>query len=99
MDYQIQSSSSGLTVHLSGRLTFSENAQFRRMLLQLQDSTATAVTMDLGAVEFIDSAGLGMLLYTRDTLHQRQGVVSLSAASGQVDRMLELSRMRDLFGA
>ena len=98
MDYQIQSTATGLTVTLSGRLTFTENAQFRAMLMQLQEHSTTAVTLDLGEVEFIDSAGLGMLLYTRDTLHQRQGVVSLSAARGQVGRMLELSRMQDLFG-
>ena len=98
MDYQIQSTSSGLTVRLSGRLTFAENARFRSMLIQLKERAASAVTLDLGEVEFIDSAGLGMLLYTRDTLHQSQGVVSLSAASGQVGRMLDLSRMRDLFG-
>jgi anti-anti-sigma factor len=98
MDYQIQSTSSGVTVHLSGRLTFTENTQFRGMLMRLQEHAANAVTLDLGEVEFIDSAGLGMLLYTRDALHQRQGVVSLSAASGQVGRMLDLSRIRDLFG-
>ena len=98
MDYRILSTSSGLTVSLSGRLTCTENAHFRNMLMELQERAPSAVTLDLGEVEFIDSAGLGMLLYTRDTLHQHQGVVSLSAAKGQVGRMLDLSRIRDLFG-
>ncbi len=99
MDYQIHSTGSDLRVMLHGRLTFAENGRFRSMLSKLKDSTATKVILDLGDVEFIDSAGLGMLLYTRDAMHRRQGVVVLDAATGQVDRMLDLTRMRDLFGA
>lgn len=97
MDFQMQSSGSSLRVMLHGRLTFAENGRFRALLGQLQDGTATQVVLDLGNVEFIDSAGLGMLLYTRDAVRQRDGEVSLDAASGQVDRMLTLSRMHDLF--
>ena len=82
---------------LHGRLTFAENNRFRTMLGQLHDGAATKVVLDLGKVEFIDSAGLGMLLYTRDAVRQRNGVVSLDGASGQVDRMLTLSRTHDLF--
>ena len=97
MDFQIRSTNAGLRVMLSGRLTFAENGRFRSMLAELQDSAARTVVLDLGAVDFIDSAGLGMLLYTRDTLRRCNGVVTLDAAAGQVDRMLDLTCMRDLF--
>ncbi|MDO8608000.1 MAG: STAS domain-containing protein [Phaeospirillum sp.] len=99
MDFQTQSTGADLRVMLHGRLTFNENSQFRLVLGRIADSAATKVVFDLGGVDFIDSAGLGMLLYARDTLRQRDGVVTLDAAIGQVDRMLDLARMRDLFKA
>ena len=99
MDFQIQSTAAGLRVMLQGRLTFAENGRFRQLLARLEDQAAARVVLDLAGVEFIDSAGLGMLLYPRDSMRRHNGAVSLDAAAGQVARMLDLARMRDLFGA
>lgn len=99
MDFEIETTATGLRVILRGRLTFTQNDSFRRMLDAVLASHAVgaAVALDLGGVAFIDSAGLGLLLHTRDRVHRRSGTVTLVGAVAQVERMLTLARFGDLF--
>lgn len=98
MDFEFCPTASGLNVALRGRLTFAENGQFRRILGQLGDLAGVPrVVFDLGGVDYIDSAGLGMLLVARDAVAGQKGRLTLDSARGQVARMLDLARFRDLF--
>jgi len=99
MDFDIETTPVGLRTILRGRLTFSENESFRQMLSAVSAAHADGgrVVLDLRAVTFIDSAGLGLLLHIRDSLHRRGGAVALDGAAGQVGRMLDLARFADLF--
>lgn len=99
MDFEIETIPTGLRVILHGRLTFTENEAYRRMLsaAMAELSAGDRVTLDLGPVTFIDSAGLGLLLHARDSLHHCSARVVLAGAAGQVARMLDLARFGDLF--
>jgi anti-anti-sigma factor len=48
-------------------------------------------------LEFIDSAGLGMLLIIRDKLNAKNGSVLLRGSQGQVQKMLKLGNFETLF--
>jgi len=99
MDFDIETIPAGLRVILHGRLTFTENEQFRRMLsaVSAEPVAGDLVTLDLGGVAFIDSAGLGLLLHARDSLRLHSASVALAGAAGQVERMLDLARFGELF--
>ncbi|SEH35703.1 STAS domain-containing protein [Magnetospirillum fulvum] len=99
MDFDIEMTATGLRVILRGRLTFTQNDSFRRMLAAVLAAhrSGGGVVLDLGGVDFIDSAGLGLLLHTRDWVRRRSGTVALVGAVGQVDRMLTLARFAELF--
>jgi len=99
MDFEIETTAAGLRVILRGRLTFTQNDSFRRMLAAVvaAHSEGGSVALDLGGVDFIDSAGLGLLLHTRDSIRRRSGTVALVGAVAQVDRMLTLARFGELF--
>lgn len=84
-------------VHLNGQLTFAENSAFRRVVEGLQQTGADEVVIDLAALDYIDSAGMGMLLVARDLTAARGGRVRLGNASGQVARMLQLAKFGDFF--
>ncbi len=84
-------------VSLSGRLTFAENGAFRRVVEGLEHARGDEVVLDLAGVEFIDSAGMGLLLVTRDVMAARGGRVRLRNAAGQVARMLRLAKFGDFF--
>jgi anti-anti-sigma factor len=81
---------------IRGRLTFAQNGEFRRVVEALTEVEGEVV-LDLAEVEFIDSAGLGMLLVARDTVLRGNGRLALRHAGGQVGRMLDLAKFGDFF--
>ncbi len=84
-------------VTLSGRLTFAENAAFRRVVEAVAQQTCRDVVLDLSGLDFLDSAGMGMLLVVRDLVAGRGGRATLRGADGQVARMLLLAKFGDFF--
>ena len=51
------------------------------------------VLIDLSAVSFVDSAGLGELLKTQSVLKNHGGAVKLSLPTGRLRDLLELTRL------
>ncbi|CAA7624881.1 STAS domain-containing protein [Magnetospirillum sp. SS-4] len=97
MEFEFNPAAAALRVTLRGRLTFAENPRFRQVLSHIGSRKAKRVVIDLAHVDFIDSAGLGMLMHARDAARRHDGIVTLDAARGQVDRMLGLARLHDVF--
>lgn len=97
----ISTSQSGgeTVVTLAGRFTFSAHATFRDVLVGHVEAMSSGgrVTFDLAGVEFVDSAALGMLLLAREAARRRSGAITIRGASGQVRRMLDVSRFDTLF--
>jgi len=82
---------------LRGQLVFGEHMKFRQMARQLVASGAPRVAIDVAGIDFIDSAGLGMLLLLRQEASSRNQTVVLRNSQGQVKRMFEVSRFDKLF--
>jgi len=53
--------------------------------------------VDLADVEFIDSAGLGMLLLARDEISKKSSSLTLKSPQGQVQRMFSVARFEQMF--
>jgi anti-anti-sigma factor len=79
---------------LSGRFTYEEHEEFHQALQNLAGTTAREIVIQLAEVEFIDSAGLGMLLLLKDKATQP---ITLSGAREQVRKILELTKLDTLF--
>lgn len=97
MDLQMTRHDKSLSVRLAGQFTFSDNAQFRDIIKELDAPSLASVQLDFSGVEFIDSAGLGMLLLLRDECQSRNIKLSLVAAHGQVERIFLISKFDQLF--
>lgn len=96
MDYSF--SEDRRVLSLAGELVFTEHRVFRNIATLLVAAAGTyPVTLELSKLEFIDSAGLGMLLILRDEIHQENRPLILKGARGQVKKMLALSRFELLF--
>lgn len=52
----------------------------------------TRMVMDLTGVEYMDSAGLGMLVYVYGTLLEKQGVLRLCGVAPRVLSLLQMTR-------
>ncbi len=94
MIYNLKSSGTETEVELKGRLTYSDYNVFR----QIADTLGVQnCVFDLNGLEFIDSAGLGMLLLARDRIEECRGKIILRGAQDQVRKMIELGKFDDLF--
>lgn len=81
---------------LSGRFTYEEHEEFHHALESLKNEDLTSATVYLTNVEFIDSAGLGMLLLLRDKLPTQVGI-TLIGAQNQVRQILQLTKLDTVF--
>jgi anti-anti-sigma factor len=87
----------GSIVAMSGDFTFTDHAAFLKIMNRLFVAKAEPIVIDLSQLEFIDSAGLGMLLIARDEVGKSSHKLTLRAPKGQVKRMFSVTRFETLF--
>ena len=97
MNYKTEFANGTTTVEVTGRFTFGDHSSFRKLIEEVQGHDSSTLVMDVAGVNFIDSAGLGMLLLARDESEKTNTTVILRGAQGQVKRMLEVARFDTLF--
>lgn len=97
MEYKVSQKSGTMEVVLSGQFTFADNQQFREIIAEFRNPDITAIAFDLSGIEFIDSAALGMFLLARDEAEENSKQLILRKPSGQVKKMLEISKFHSLF--
>ena len=84
-----------LTIKISGRFTFSLYKEFAAAYKNLQEQP-DKVDVDLRAVEYIDSAALGMLLSMRNYFGPEKKI-SLLHPGDTVKKILEIARFDKKF--
>lgn len=84
-------------VFLGGELTFTDHTVFLEVSNRLFQATEKSIVIDLSKLEFIDSAGLGMLLITREEAQKANRNLVLRAPRGQVKRMFAVTKFESLF--
>nr|WP_272917782.1 STAS domain-containing protein [Nocardioides flavescens] len=83
-----------VVVRLDGPLDLTTHSQLRRAFYDDdQVAAARAVVVDLTAVPFIDSAGIGALATGRKVVGARNGSLALVATDGPVRRLLRVTAM------
>jgi anti-anti-sigma factor len=84
----IMASGSNALIHLPVQVTFAEGSNFRKQLMAAIEEKVSHLTIDLSDTEFMDSAGLGMLLVALKVLRRPKGAVK---------KLLELTRSNERF--
>ena len=97
MEYQIDITEDIFEAKLSEKITFSDLDGFREMVKRMMESSSNSKVVNLSDVEFIDSAGLGMLLLARDEISKTSSQLTLKAPQGQVLRMFNVARFDQMF--
>ncbi|MGE5505688.1 MAG: STAS domain-containing protein [Actinomycetota bacterium] len=83
-------------VSLAGRFTFADHDTFERFVEALNEGRFRHISVDLSELEFMDSAGLSMLLIARDELAKRNADMELVSPSGRVAQLLHLAAVDTL---
>ena len=93
----LQVSDDGAQALISGDLTFSDHGGFKELMAKLFGTKGSSIVIDLSKLDFIDSAGLGMLLLVRDEAGKASRKLILRGPQGQVKRMFDLTKFDTLF--
>jgi anti-sigma B factor antagonist len=72
-------------------------AQVRDEIRAALPATAVRLDLDLSALTFLDSSGLGALVALHKTLRSRNGTVRLLRPAANVRQVLELTRLHRVF--
>lgn len=89
-------SPAGAHVKLTGRLEFTDHERLREIINLIGAEGAAVFTLDLRKLEFIDSAGLGMLLILHEEAGTRGVRMKTLIGSGAVRQTVTLARIDDV---
>jgi anti-sigma B factor antagonist len=84
-------------VRVQGSVTMGDADDFRGTLEGLADVGARRIVLDLGAMDFICSAGLGAIISAHLKTRRNEGHVLLVNPQSQVKGLLETTRLTKLF--
>jgi anti-sigma B factor antagonist len=92
MKAQIRTDSSGnITVHMSGGLDFENSIPLRSELEELtRRNPASTVTLDMYALDFVGSSGIGFFVETLQILNKNKTQIKLSNVKSEFIKVFKL---------
>lgn len=97
MDIQVFRQNADLLIQLTGRIVLDETDRLKTNTVPLIDTTVSLVYLDLSRVEFMDSAGLGVLVGLKMTTNKAKARLVLVAPSKAVHDILYVSKLDSIF--
>ena len=92
MEYDTQQEGEVTVVALRGSVAVADALELRNLLgTRLSDGTSR-VLLDFSSVDFIDSAGIGVLVSARRRAQESGARIALAGVHGAVARVLQLTR-------
>jgi anti-sigma B factor antagonist len=89
-------SDDGVAARLTGDLDIVNAEDVKRELTEVFDSGPKTVTLDMAAVRFVDSSGLGTLVAVHRHAEAAGSAFVVRAVPPQVQRLFEITRLDDL---
>lgn len=96
--WKIESSVEEVLIKISGEVDFTGTPELRDKMHDFIKQTSGEVLVDLSGLEYLDSSGLASLIELRRMLVGDSRSVKIIAVTDQVDRLLNLTQVKPLFG-
>ncbi|WP_448204433.1 STAS domain-containing protein [Azospirillum sp. sgz302134] len=96
MDFVAHQTPDANEVRLSGRLEFTDHDRLPDIVALLDRPGVRRFVLDMGGLDFIDSAGIGMLLILQDEAEQRNVKLVVRGLHGAVKQSIELARISEI---
>lgn len=89
-------SAEGAVVTLDGDLDIVTSEDVKRQLAALVEGGSRSVTVDVGAVDFVDSSGLGALVAVHQLASANGSRFVVRSVPSRLQNLLRLTRLDDL---
>ena len=86
-----------IVVVIRGEMGFDDRSIFWSYIKEFQDSDIDFMLIELSGLEFIDSAGMALLLNANEQISGLGKKITIRHPKGQVKKMFYVSRMSDIF--
>ncbi|NLI60010.1 MAG: STAS domain-containing protein [Clostridiales bacterium] len=84
-------------IQAEGKVSFLTVNEIKRLVYDYIEPKDTEIVVNLSKVDFLDSAGLGLLISFLKLMKKRGGKVVLEHPKLGVQKLLEMTRMDELF--
>jgi anti-sigma B factor antagonist len=82
---------------LSGRFDALMAKEFKNSMAKLIETPQVKIVLDMTAVDFIDSSGLGALVGSMKGVAKEQGEIRIAGLTREVHTIFELTRLHRIF--
>jgi anti-anti-sigma factor len=92
MDAHLIETDNVITIILNGKLTFKDHPAFINMVDEVK-AKKPQITIDVDALEMIDSAGIGMIFLAQKLIDKNGGKLTIRNPHGQVKRIFDITNI------
>lgn len=96
MDYSFAPKDTFMKCLMTGEFTFNDHPTFRTMIDEAVKTGTKMVQLDLSAVEYVDSAGLGMFLVAHERASEEGWKFEISNPREKVKQMFRLVKLESI---
>ncbi len=96
VQYDVEESTA--TVRATGDIDVATAPEFRDALYRLIDGGEPTITVDMGAVSFIDSSGLGALVAAQKRARKQGATITVANLTSSARKLFEITGLLDVFG-
>ncbi len=97
MSVKVQHEAAITVITVAGRFDALMAKEFKNCIADLTDGHRTLIALDMAAVNFIDSSGLGSLVGALKGISKEKGEIRIAGLSPEVRTIFELTRLHRIF--
>lgn len=80
-------------IRASGYIDISTSPRLREKILEVASDDASLVLLDLGAIEFLDSSALGVILNGWKLLQSKGGTLAVISPQARITKIFEITAL------
>jgi len=97
MELKIRKNESIYIIDVLGEMDLYNSYKLKELLLKMIEKKIEKYIINMDAVEYIDSSGIGALIYITSTVKKMNLHLSITNVHGSVKKVIELTKLSNFF--
>ena len=97
MELKIRKNESIYIIDVLGEMDLYNSYKLKELLMKMIEKKIEKYIINMDAVEYIDSSGIGALIYITSTIKKMNLFLSITNVHGSVKKVIELTKLSSFF--
>jgi anti-sigma B factor antagonist len=97
MELKIRKSSDNYIIDVNGEMDLYNSYKLKELVMKMLEKRVEHFIINLENVDYIDSSGIGALIYICSTIRKLQNKLVITNIHGSVKKVIELTRLMGYF--